>query len=472
MKRFVTILLALVMILSLATTAFAATTSGSVVNDTNRSYKAYQIFSGTQAESSKVLGEIVWGNGINAEAFLAALKTADAKFNDCSTAAAVAEKLKTEENNSSTAKTFANIAAMHLTNTATDVAANATVTLNSGYYLLVDQSTPVGGTAKNPALLQVTNGSLKITDKSDAPELEKKVGNADSADVNIGDIVTFTLTATMPTTFDGYETYKVVFHDTMDEGLTYNNDATVSLAGFAINAKVNDDGTTTLTIENENVLDDNVKVGDNITVTYTATLNSNAVINATGNSNTAKLEYSNDPNWDGTGTVPTGNTPEDEVKVYTWDMAILKYADNDEKNLLPGVKFILLNQEKNKIAKVSDGKIVCWDTFTEGMAVTDYELTTGENGKISVSGLKSGTYYLRETQALPGYNKLTADIEIKVEGKTEGYQTAIAKINNNSGATLPETGGVGTTMFYIVGGLMMLMAVVLLVTKKRMADAE
>ena len=470
MRRLFAMVLAVMMVLSLETTAFAATT-GTVKNDTDRAYKAYQIFSGTQAADSTALGDIAWGTGIDVETFLPALKALkineSAHFASCETPADVAAALKGVADKSEIAQAFANLAAKHLTTTATDVAANATATLPSGYYLLVDQ-TPVADQdkAKNPALLQVTNDSnLNITDKSGKPTVEKQV---DDTDLNIGDKVTFTLTATMPATFEGYDTYKVVFHDTLYKGLTYNGDAKADVEGFTVTSGKDSDDNTTITITCTDVLAKGVKAGDTITVTYTATLNADAISGINGNFNKVYLEYSNDPETEG-----TGKTPEKEVKVYTWDMGVLKYADGDKSKVLEGVKFILLNEANSKIAKVANGKIVSWDDFNDETVIANYELTTDKDGKIAIAGLESGKYWLRETQALPGYNKLVGDTEVNVDNNDDGtYKTFIAEVENNAGSTLPETGGMGTTLFYILGSIMVLAAVVLLVTKKRMAAAE
>ena len=454
MRKIASLLLALVMIFGLATTAFAddapytLTLNGAQAGHT---YTAYQIFAGDL--SGDTLSNIVWGDGVTAEG-----KTA------LGDAAAKAESLKTTAD----AEAFAAVVANYLDTAAGSVtiADNATTgTINglaAGYYLVKTSSTTTTNGVHTYYIMKIVKNT-DATIKADVPEVEKTVGDND---VNIGDTVTFTLTATMPSTFEGYDSYKVVFHDTMYKGLTFNESSVqVNVEGFTTTTGTDDNGNTTITITNNNVLG-KVAAGATITVTYTATLNSEAIIGTEGNFNKVYLEYSNNPNGEG-----TGKTPEKEVKVYTWDMGVLKYADGDESKVLGGVKFILLNADTSKIAKVANGKIVSWDDYTEGMNVTAYELTTGADGKISIAGLESGTYYLRETYALPGYNKLTADVEAKVEGETDGtYATCVAKVNNQSGATLPETGGMGTTLLYALGGILVLAAVVLLVTKKRMAS--
>ena len=237
LKKLASILLVLVMVLSVTTTAFAA----DVKNNTTHSYNAYQIFSGTQAGNSVSLGDVAWGSGINGAAFLAELK-ADTRFvresknifADCTTAADVAAVLGGYTDKSDEANAFANVAAKHLTTTFTEIAADAsTVELTAGYYLLVDTSTPGEGDAMNSALLQVTNKSnITIEKKYNVPTVDKSVKDTDNqwgeaADWEIGSNVPFQLVGTLPTNFADYETYKYVFHDTLSAGLQYNGDVKV-----------------------------------------------------------------------------------------------------------------------------------------------------------------------------------------------------------------------------------------------------
>ena len=488
-KRLFAMLLSVIMVLSVATTAFAATT-GTVKNDTDRTYNAYQIFSGTQAEDSAFLGDIAWGTGINPDTFLSALKGI-VGFENCTDAASVAAALKGVNDKSDTAKAFANLAAKHLTGTATEVAAKATATLESDYYLLVDTSSV--NAAQNPALLQVTNDSdINITDKSGAPSVDKTIqGEGEAAEGSIGDTFTFVLTATMPTTFEGYDSYKVVFKDTMSKGLTYVENSIQVPAGFTPNVVKNADGTTSITVTNDNILDDGVTAGATLTVTYQATLNSEAAVGSAGNPNTVKLEYSNDPNWDGEGTEPTKETPEDKVVVFTFELDVTK-VDGDTKANLAGAKFKLENADGKWATVDANGKLTGWVNSKEDGSV----LTSDANGLFKIIGLDQGTYKLHEIEAPAGYNllkdpitivitatvtddettqELTA-LTIKVGDNTEdgNVTTGVVAttVENNSGATLPETGGIGTTIFYIVGATMVIGAVVLLVTKRRMNMEE
>jgi len=501
MKKFFAILMTLALMLSLAVPAMAADTNGTVTNGTDRDYKAYQIFKGTQAANDEVLGDVEWGTGIDYGAFLTDLKSSDDFvvessniFTNCNTAADVASALKGITDKSEIAQSFANLAEKHLTDTATGVAANETVTLASGYYLLVDQTTVDGeNKAKNPALLQVTNDDdLNITVKYDTPKVDKTIKDeGEAAEGSIGDTFTFVLTATMPSTFEGYDSYKVIFHDTLSKGLTYNKDATVSVEGFEVKTSAGDNDSTIITITNNNILEKNVAAGSTITVTYTATLNADAVVGAAGNPNIVKLEYSNDPDWDGTpgsGDEPTGETPEDKVVVFTFELDVTK-TDGETDEALADAKFKLENAAGKWATVDANGKLTGWADDKDGGSV----LTSDANGLFKVIGLDQGTYKLHEIEAPAGYNLLKAPITIVITAAVTGTEDAQeltgltiqvgdqtendmladgivgTTVENNAGATLPETGGIGTTIFYIVGGLMVVAAVVLLVTKKRMS---
>ena len=527
-KKLASLLLVLVMVFALATTAFAA----DVTNNTNHSYNAYQIFSGTQADSSVPLGDVEWGSGINSAAFLAELKT-DSRFNvgtdganifaSSTTALDVSAVLGGYQDKSDVANAFANVAAKHLTSVCTAIAADATsVNLDAGYYLLVDTSTPSDGDAMNSALLQVTNkGTITIEKKYDVPSVDKSVKDTDNqwgeaADWEIGSNVPFQLVGTLPSNYADYETYKYVFHDTLTAGLQYNGDVKVYVqngetktelaTGFTVApdaAATAGGGTLTVTFDNLKSIT-SVSASSKIVVEYTAKLLSTAEIGQPGNSNKVKLEYSNNPNYTGDGTdIPTSNTPEDEVLVFTYELDVTKVDGQDSTKALSGAEFVLLNSDKTKVAKVSDGKFVEWvdvPSAGEDSTVTYPEgttLTSGSDGKFVIAGLDAGSYYLRETKAPAGYNLLKDDISVTIAAtldKTENSPALTAltisvdngeatngdltsgivstNVVNNSGAQLPETGGIGTTIFYVLGGVLVLAAVVLLVTKKRMSGAE
>lgn len=482
-KKLASAVLALAMVLSLSVSALAE--SATVDNQTKHTYDAYQIFAATSQESDGgALGNITWGNGIKSADFLAALKT-DSRFKkddanvfaDCTTAIDVAKVLS---ENSSMATAFADLAALHVTSEKASVPDSGTVNLNLGYWLLLDTSTPGTGDAKNAALLQVVkNGNLTIQKKYDVPSVDKTVNDPD---INIGDTVTFTLTGTMPSRLDGYETYKVVFHDTMSAGLTYAGDLTVKIGDTEVTDKFTvtpnppvaaQDGTTSFTVSCDDVLALGAGAGSKITVTYKATLNEKAVIGVNGNPNKVKLEYSNDPTNTGTGF-----TTEKEVKVYTWKLPAKKVDGNG--NALTGAEFSLYTDEQctkavNVVATESAGNyLVCTKDDSSDSHKHITTLTTDNNGNLCINGLEQGTYYLKETKAPAGYNIL--DKAIKVVIGENGALTIdnaeknadIVTVVNQSGTKLPETGGMGTTIFYVVGGVLVLAAAVLLITRRRM----
>ena len=528
LKKLASFLLVLVMVLSVTTTAFAANVS----NETNHSYNAYQIFSGTQADSSVTLGDVAWGSGIKGEAFLVELKNdtrlvKDGKniFADCTTAADVAAVLGGYADKSDEANAFANVAAKHLTTTVTAIAADAsTVELAAGYYLLVDTSAPSEGDAMNSALLQVTN-NITIKKKYGVPTVDKSVKDTDTnwgeaADWEIGSNVPFQLVGTLPTNFADYETYKYVFHDTLSAGLQYNGDVKVYVQngegrteitnGFTVDpaaAATAGGGTLTVTFTDLKAVE-GVTATSKIVVEYTAELLSTAEIGNPGNKNEVHLEYSNNPNHTGEGT-PTGNTPKDEVLVFTYELDVTKVDGQNANKKLANAEFVLLNNNKTKVAKVTDGKFVEWvgvPTASKDGTITypaGTTLTSDSDGKFVIAGLDAGSYYLRETKAPAGYNLLKKDIsvtitamldknedapalnELKLSVKDDktgaeatesngSVDTGIVATNvvNNSGAQLPETGGMGTTLFYVLGGILVLVAIILLVTRKRMSHTE
>ena len=511
-KKLASLLLVLVMVFALATTAFAEETTYSItINNSTagHTYEAYQIFTGdlaTNEAGNKVLSNIVWGSGVS-EAGQTALGDAAAK----------AETLKTEAD----AKAFAKAVAPYLTtaagsaNTVTD-GKYVISGLAAGYYLVKDQDGSLTGDndSYTEYIIQVV-GNVTATPKSDVPEVQKKVKDIndstdttktdwqDSADYDIGDSIPFQLKATLADNVSSYTTYKVVFHDTLSKGLTYNNDAKVYIDGtetngFTVTATVNADGTTTLTVSCDDVKALGAGNSSVITVEYTAKLNENAVLGSAGNPNEVYLEYSNNPNKSEEGNNETGETPKDVVIVFTYKTIINK-VDSENKPLT-GAAFKL-----EKLIKGKDGAADTWTTVKE---FTVDETTTS----FTFSGLDDGQYKLTETKTPAGYNTIdpiyfvieathdeTADaptlntlnayltdangnkqtemkdgesvnIDLGTVDLTAGSITTT--VVNKSGSELPSTGGMGTTIFYVLGGVLVLAAVVLLVTKKRMSGAE
>lgn len=514
-KKLASLLLALLMVFSLAAAASAAT----VTNQTSHSYAAYRIFSGTQAENSVPLGDVKWGDGVSGDALLTALK-GDSRFNvgtdhanifaSCTTALDVAEVLSAYPDKSDVAKAFANVAAQHLTTATATIADNATsVELPAGYYLLVDTSTPGQDDARNTALLQMTNRDITIEGKYSVPSVDKSVRDTDdnwgeSADWEIGSDVPFRLEGTLPTNYEDYEAYKYVFHDTLSAGLQLNGnfdetDPTKVLSGVTVqvgDTNIGSNFTITYTDHQLTVACNNLKAipgltkDSQIVVEYTAELLSTAVIGGAGNKNEVYLEYANDPNATGDGT--TSNTKKDEVLVFTYELDVTKVDGKDGTTALANAEFVLLSSDKTKAARISNGKLVEWVTVSDGT-----KLTSGGDGKFVIAGLDAGGYYLRETKAPAGYNLLGNDIGITItatldKSKNSPSLTALkisvqngpdatatesngnvtmgivsTVVENVAGAQLPLTGGIGTTVFYIAGSVLVLTAAVLSVTRKR-----
>lgn len=512
-KRVLALLMAAALTLGICVPAFGAT----VENKTTHDYDAYQVFKGTQADNDAALGDIDWGSGVEGADLLAALNASSTLYKDCSTAQDVANVLSKYSDKSPEAQAFASVAAKYLTGSKTSIKSGmADVSLEKGYWLLVDTS-DVGEKhdAKNPALLQVTGKEkLTIDKKYDVPSVDKAIveggSDHDAVDANIGDAVTFKLTATMPSTFEGYKTYKVVFHDTLSSGLTFDEDS-VKVEIFEKDATTGKDVTESfevgeelgeLTFTCDNILlaeGVNASPESSIVVTYEATLNSGAEIGNPGNPNKVYLEYSNNPNWDASSAPagedePTGKTPEEKVVVFTYELDVTK-TDKGEVNKLQGAEFVLYRGEGSSIeyAQVTNGKLSDW-TSNESEAS---KLASDSKGLFEVIGLDAGTYYLKETKAPAGYNLIENPIQlviaatlgasdsgpaltkltISVDNKTAkdgdvGTGVVSMTVENNKGPVLPETGGIGTTLFYVVGGALVIGAAVLLVVRRRAAGSE
>lgn len=519
LKKLAGVLLALAMVFTLALPAFAATVtvpSDGILKD--HTFTAYQVFSGR--EEGGILSDVQWGSGINSEAFLKALKadtTYGSLFTDCTDAAAVAKVLGDNNTNTALANAVAELAYANKTDSGTALTSGEKE-LADGYYLVVDTTENVAaGSAYNTALLQVV-GDIKITVKTDAPTVEKKVleddkynqdggygtGYNDVADYNMGDAVSFHLIGSVPD-MSRYDTYKYIFHDTLSAGLTLNEG---SIKVYVASDKAGTDKTE-ITGWTEAVNEQSFTVsftdlkkvsgvsqGKYIIVEYTATLNQNAVVGLDGNPNTVHLEYSNKPDQSGSGdTGNTGNTPEDKVIVFTYELDTTKVDGQDNKKL-EGAEFKLHNADSKWAIVDGDNKVTGWADTEEGGST----LTSDANGLFKVIGLDDGTYCLKETKAPTGYNLLSNEITVVITATTTNGQTwtdgqassALTKlavtadgtagtgntstgiagitVANNKGSTLPETGGMGTTLFYVLGGGLVLVAVVLLVTKKRMKE--
>lgn len=344
--------------------------------------------------------------------------------------------------------------------------------LELGYYL-------VDSTAGALCALTTAAPDATITEKNEQPTVEKEVQEGENwgeeNDGDIGDTVNFRATITAR---DGAQNY--VLHDKMSSGLTFTgvtgitlNNTTVDASNYTVIREGLTDGCA-FEVRFTKAFCDTLKDNDKIVVTYTATINENAVVGSAGNDNKVHLDYGDDDH--------PSSTPDDETKTYTWTFNVFKFAiTNGKETSLAGATFTLSTDENgsNKInlIKTSDNvyRVAKADETTD--IVT--EITTDNTGTFTINGLDSGTYYLTETQNPAGYNKLSAPVKIviAVDGKiivNNGQATTdtTVKVENKSGSSLPETGGMGTTLFYIIGGVLVIGAGVLLVTKKRMGAGK
>ena len=347
--------------------------------------------------------------------------------------------------------------------------------LDLGYYL-------VDSTLGTLCSLDTTNPDVTIEEKNAVPTNEKEV-EEDSTnaygktnDADIGQTVNFKSTITAQA---GAENY--LFHDKMSAGLTFTAVTKVTLNGTDVAAENYEVVTTGLTddctfeVRFTQAFCDTLKANDKIVISYTATLNENAVVGVEGNPNESKIEYGQ--------SGKTTTTPPSTTTTYTWDLEVLKYGNGDKGKVLKDAQFVLLNKNKDKVAVVDNGKLTGWENVPaageDGTIPWNAStiLTTNTQGKIEIDGLDADTYYLREIEAPAGYNGLGQDVEVKITGATKAedsatltYTTVVAEINNQSGTELPSTGGMGTTVFYILGSVLVLGAAVVLVTRKRMKE--
>ena len=383
----------------------------------------------------------------------------------------------------------------------------------AGYYLIVDTSPFSEGDsyhAYNSFLLKVNKDHyhVQITPKVVKPTVEKEVydnndigstgGWGSSADHAINEPFQFRLIAKLPASegraYDYYKKYTVCFNDTLSEGITFDKLDKVEIANVdGGNPQVIDAANYT---RNPNVSQsfklsiDNVKTcaaaagldlndGATITVTYTAHLNENAAVNGSAeNKNSVRLQYSNNPRPDGEYLGYTPNyTPESEVYVYTYQLNNTKLAENEHGAPLKDVGFRLYSDAdyKNEVELYQDGEF--YYPIKNASNKQAVEMKSAEDGTFNVKGLDAGTYYLKETKTPADYNPCDVPpVIIKANHKgnqvdLNGSTLSTTIINKKAGGiTLPSTGGIGTTIFYVVGGGLMVAAIVLLVTKKRMEN--
>lgn len=482
MKKFTAIALSLAMMLVTSISVFAAGNSTFTITApaTNHRYEIYQIFTGDLSDG--VLSNVKWGqNGTETEGDA----VDDAILQELANVAGDtdAEKLAVITKYANLSSTPAGT----VTNRSTYAAA-------AGYYLIKDVDNSVTENDVYTTYIVQVVGDVKITPKSNVPNFEKKIkdtndstgdtsGWQDSADYDIGDEVPFKLEGTVAANYNDYKTYYFAFHDVEEKGLTFNKDSVKVYvddneitSGYKVVTSTTDECTFEVVFNNLKEIAA-VKAGSKIRVEYTSELNDKAELGSQGNVNKAKLEFSNNPNNEQGSTPDTGKTPWDNVIVFTYKVVVNKV--DEENNPLTGAEFTLSK-------KLSNGS-------TKEIAV----VKSSDRTSFTFSGLDDGDYVLTETKTPDGYNTIapitftvTADHKIVWEGEDRtqiltsltgntatGSLTFTANADNSElatnvvnkkGITLPSTGGMGTYLFYIIGGLLVVISVVLFVVKKRM----
>lgn len=471
-KKILAMVLAMVMVLAMGSmTAYAEGETGSItINDAvvGQTYTIYQILDleiyNTNAYAYKAT--TAWNTFINSDAIKGTYVEVDAQgyvtWKDGAGAAAFAKAAQKYAKDNSIANQGS------VTATTTTVSFTG---LDLGYYL-------VDSTLGTLCSLDTTNPNVVMEEKNEVPTNVKTVEEdstrnyGEKNDADIGQTVNFKSTVTAQA---GAENY--VFHDTMSAGLTYTGVTGITLNGTTVDASnytVVTEGLPngcTFEVRFTQAFCDTLKANDQIVISYTAILNEKAVIAGEGNPNTSKVSYGDSSN--------TKYTPDSQTKTYTWDVDVSKYTmDGETEKALAGATFTLSKNDdgSNPIALVSEGNNV-YRVAKTGETGTVTEITTDATGKFTIKGLDADTYYLTETAAPAGYNKLADPVTVVigengvVNGTTEAPQGVNeVKVLNNAGSELPSTGGMGTTIFYVIGAVLVLGAGILLITKKRMSN--
>lgn len=526
-KKLLAALLAVAMVCAMAIPAFAFE-SWETEEDLNKNhdYIAFQIFKGVISKDNPMLSGVDWGQHIiDHDDFLEELRKADRigpLFANAKSVPDVLAVISTWDDSDDDSIAFARFVCHYLYSKgdpkSSIVGGGGAIKIpEPGYYLIVDNIDFNNGDyyhAYNSFLLvndtQQGEYNVIINHKVVKPTVEKKVydnndissagGWGSSADHAINEKFQFQLIAKLPASkdngraYDYYDKYTVCFNDTLSAGITFDNLDTVKIANVdgdnskeITNYKFNDTDLheaghpTSFKLSIDDVKTCaaaaglNLNDGATITVTYTAHLNENAAVNgSTDNKNKVQLQYSNNPS----NSAYWGFTPESAVCVYTYQLNNTKYYDDDTPgNELAGAGFRLYSDkacneaQEIKLKKNTDG------TYSRyfGTEAGD-EMISGNDGQFNVKGLDAGTYYLKETKTPDGYSACD-NKEIVISATHDVNHVSLSgnlsnKIINKKagGITLPSTGGIGTTLFYVVGGGLMVAAIVLLVTKKRMEN--
>lgn len=484
-KRFAALLLALIMVFALAVPAMAEDSNkGSITVSKaipGTTYTAYRVFdlesynTTTKAYSYTVADG--WADFVDEGGSGAAYVTVNDKGYVTWNSAKNSDTDKAE---------FAKLALAYAQQK--KIAASGSATCADGANSVTISNLPLGyyvinSTVGSLCILTTTQPNASVEEKNGVPSSEKKVEEdsdqtwGDKNDADIGQTVNFKATITAQA---GAENY--VFHDKMSAGLTYTGvdrieltsgttTTTVAASNYTVKTTGFSDDCTFEVVFTQDFCD-TLKANDQIVIYYTALLNSGAVVGNPGNPNNSHLSYGDENH--------TKNTPDSSTVTYTWDVDVFKYTEKDGQEVaLAGAVFELRKSETGaaiKLVKVSETEYRV-ATAAEITANTNVvtQITTGSTGKFTIKGLDSDTYYLVEITAPEGYNKVDP-ITVKIDSNGKTYignsdtEVAEVKVLNQTGAELPSTGGIGTTVFYIVGAILVVGAAVLLVTKKRMSN--
>lgn len=455
-KKIVGIMLALVMVIGLAVTAFASGTGTVTVTNATKgnTYKIYKVFD-ANGNGTSIVYTLVSGKTTAPAGFTVDAATNTVTYTGTSTSAEL-----TADDIAAIAEYVKNDTAV-ATVTATGETVEFTNLPNGYYYITTTTGTAVTVTSTNP--------DASVTDKNDGPVLDKVITAVTDGSVNadgknalaeVGTTVSFKATAQVKNGAVGY-----VFHDTMSAGLAYNADSlSVKVDGTEVAAE-NYDKTTaegetiTLTFTDAWI---KTQVGKTIEITYTATVTSDA-LSQTAATNTATLDYGHNGY--------TNTTTEKTTSVYNAKFTVTK-TDN-ENQPLAGAGFVITKTEGDKtLYYAKNGNDVSW---VENIAdATELKTTDAENGNIiTFTGLANGTYTLTEKTVPDGYTKAAdSTFTVAENDYTAANLEQAVTVVNNAGSLLPSTGGIGTTIFYVVGSVLLIGAAVLLITKKRMSTAK
>lgn len=464
MRKLFTVLLALAMTLALAVSAFAADTGSITITNPqgNHTYTAYKIFDVTYS------GDNYSYTISDTDAAFSTVKTyADVTANGLNlTAVANTNKYNVSIGTGFSAASFA----QHLK---TNVASLGT----GAPFTKVDNTMKASGLALGYYFVSGTSGAvcelatakdIQIRDKNEVPQIEKTV-NDDDGTVEIGQVLTYTITGKVPST-KGYTEFTYQVTDTMTEGLTFNEDVKVTIGDTDVTANATITNNGNGFVASVNMMNYQDQIDAPVVITYTATVNEKAIQRDT-ETNTATLKYSDNP-----ADKNSFKESSVEVNVFSFNIVINKYATGNENTKLEGAKFVLKNNEGKYYKYDAATKAVTW--VDDKSAAT--EVSTDANGAARFDGLQAGTYSLEETVAPAGYNQLAKDITIVLDktgsatingaasapGADHSLTTGVA---NSTGTVLPETGGTGTVIFVALGALAVICAGVFLVTNKRMS---